>query len=61
MLERKTHIYLTNEEKRLLLHSLVNLKNDLIQQGRHTDCVDELIFKVASAKVKSVKVFFRQP
>ena len=45
MFEKKTRVNLTNEEKRLLLHSLVELKNDLIRQGRYTDCVDELIYK----------------
>ena len=39
MFEKKTRVNLTNEEKRLLLHSLVELKNDLIRQGRYTDCV----------------------
>ena len=53
--EKKTRVNLTNEEKRLLLHSLVELKNDLIRQGRYTDCVDELIYKIASAKVKKVR------
>lgn len=60
MREKKSHLYLTHEERSLLLHSLVNLKNDLIHQGRYTDCVDELIFKVASAKVQSVKIVLRQ-
>lgn len=34
MREKKTHLYLDSEERRLLLHSLVELKNQLIQQGR---------------------------
>lgn len=56
MREKKTHLYLDGEERRLLLHSLVELKNQLIQQGRYGDCVDELIFKVANAPVKRVKI-----
>ena len=56
MREKKTHLYLDSEERRLLLHSLVELKNKLIQQGRYTDCVDELIFKVANAPVKRMKI-----
>lgn len=44
------------EEKRLLLESLVELKNQLIRQGRYTDCIDELIFKVVDAPVKKVKI-----
>ena len=55
MFEKKTRVNLTNEEKRLLLHNLVELKNDLIRQGRYTDCVDELIYKIVSAKVKKVR------
>lgn len=34
MREKKTHLYLDGEERRLLLHSLVELKNQLIRQGR---------------------------
>ncbi len=52
MREKKAHLYLDSQERRLLLHSLVELKNQLIQQGRYTDCVDELIFKVTSAPLK---------
>lgn len=56
MREKTYHIYLDSHEKTTLLQSLVELKNQLIQQGRYTDCVDELIFKVIKAPVKKVKV-----
>ena len=49
MREKKTHLYFDSEERKILLHSLVELKNQLIQQGRYTDCVDELIVKVINA------------
>ncbi len=52
MFEKKTHVNLTNDEKRLLLHSLIELKNELIRQGIYTDCVDELIYRIVSAKVR---------
>ena len=32
------------------------LKNRLIQEGRYTGCVDELIFKVVNAPVKKMKI-----
>ena len=32
MREKKTHLYFDSEERKLLLHSLVELKNQLIQQ-----------------------------
>ncbi len=56
MREKKTYLYVDSREKSLLLHSLVELKNQLIQQGRYGDCVDELIFKVANAPIKKVKI-----
>ena len=56
MREKKTHLYLDSEERRLLLHSLVELKNQLIKQGRYTDPVDALIFRVLNAPVKRMKI-----
>ena len=56
MRDKTYHIYLDSHERKLLIHSLVELKNQLIQQGRYTDCVDELIFKVINAPTKRMKV-----
>lgn len=50
------HLYLDSHERKIAVHSLVELKNQLIKQGRYTDCVDELIFKMANAPVKKLKV-----
>lgn len=56
MREKKSHLYVDSEERKLLLHSLVGLKNQLIQQGRYTDCLDEIIFKVIHEPVKKLRV-----
>jgi len=56
MRDTKYHLYVDSQERTLLLHSLVELKNKLIQQGRYTDCVDELIFKVTNAPIKKLKI-----
>ena len=56
MRETKCHAYLDNQERTILLQSLAELKNQLIQQGRYTDPVDELIFKVVNAPVKRMKI-----
>ncbi|MBQ4522986.1 MAG: hypothetical protein IJA10_08535 [Lachnospiraceae bacterium] len=56
MREKINHLYVDSHERKIILHSLVELKNALIQQGRYTDCVDELIFKVANAPVKRMKI-----
>ena len=56
MRDKTYHIYLNSPERKLLIHSLVELKNQLIQQGRYTDCIDELIFKVINAPTKRMKI-----
>ena len=56
MRDKIYHAYLDSYERQIVIHSLVELKNKLIQQGRYTDCVDELIFKVANAPVKRMKI-----
>lgn len=49
MKKRRYYITLNAEETRLLLRSLIRMKNRLTAQGRYTDCVDELIAKIAPA------------
>jgi hypothetical protein len=56
MREKLNHLYVDSRERTILLQSLVELKNQLIQQGGYGDCVDELIFKVANAPVKKMKI-----
>lgn len=56
MREQKFHLYMDNDERRLLLNSLVESKNQLIQQGRYTDYVDELIIRLVDASIKKVKI-----
>ena len=56
MRDTKYHLYVDSQERTLLLHSLVELRTQLIQQGRYTDCVDELIFKVTNAPIKKLKI-----
>jgi hypothetical protein len=56
MRETKYHTYLDSRERTIILHSLVELKNQLMKQGRYTDCIDELICKVTNAPVKRMKI-----
>ena len=59
MRETKYHAYLDSEERTILLHSLVELKNQLIQQGRYTDCVDELIVKLFGRRIHHFTLHFQ--
>ena len=56
MRDKTYHAYLDSHERQIVIHSLVALKNQLIQQGRYTDCVDELIFKVINTPTKRMKI-----
>ncbi len=55
-MRNKYHIYLTYEELRMLLNNLNDFRNKLIAEGKYTDLLDEVIIKVADAKLKRVKV-----
>ena len=54
--EQKYHLYLSDDEYRQTIQSLVRLKNNLIAQGRYTDGVDDVLCKVLSAKKRKLKI-----
>lgn len=56
MKNTKYHIYINSEERCLLISSLNDLRNRLIAEGKSTDLVDEVLVKVANAKIKKIKV-----
>ena len=52
MREQKYHVYLTADEQSRDIQSLIRLKNELIEQGKYTDAVDDVLCKVLLAKKK---------
>ncbi|HCQ6306252.1 TPA: hypothetical protein OL514_003978 [Clostridioides difficile] len=56
MREEKFHIYLNDDEYSRLIQSLICLKNSLTAQGRFTDAVDDILYKVLSAKRRKFKI-----
>lgn len=52
----KYHIYLSTKERNEIVAFLINLKNKLIEQGRYTDAVDDVLCKVLSAKKRNLKI-----
>ena len=56
MKDPKYHIYLTNEERSEVLKSLIDLKNEMIVQGKYTDVLDEIIVKLYKSRKKNKKV-----
>lgn len=61
MKDTKFHVYLNSEERRLLISSLNDLRNKLIDEGRYTDLVDEVLIKSTNAKIKKIKVVSKCP
>ena len=57
--EQKYHLYLSDDEYRQTIQSLVRLKNNLIAQGRYTDGVDDVLCKVLSAKIRKLKIKYK--
>ena len=55
-MRNKYHIYLTYDERRMLLNILNDFRNKLIGEGKYTDLLDEVIIKAVNAKLKRVKV-----
>ena len=51
-----TDIYLTPDERRTVINSLIDLRNDLISRGKYTDIIDELLIKLTKARTKRIKV-----
>ncbi|MEY8392592.1 hypothetical protein D3Z36_16780 [Lachnospiraceae bacterium] len=56
MRNQKYYIVVDEYERRFIINSLNNLRNKLIAEGRYTDAVDEILFKVANAKQKKFKI-----
>ena len=59
MKTQKYHVYLTNEERSEILKSLIDLKNAMMEQGRYTDLLDEVIVKLSYARKKNIKVIYK--
>lgn len=56
MRNQKYHLFLTPDERRTVINSLIDLRNNLISQGRYTDLVDELLIRISKTKAKTIKV-----
>lgn len=56
MKEEKYHLYLDDNEYSKVIQSLVCLRNSLIEQGRYTDAVDDVIIKFSKARKRRITV-----
>ncbi len=54
------HLALDDNQRSMIIHSLNNLRNRLIEQGKYTDTVDHILVKVISAKKKKFKIVYTE-
>ena len=58
-MEKKCYITLGDSEWKIVINALNDLRNSLIQQGRYTDAVDDIMIKVINTKLKRKLLFWR--
>ncbi len=58
--EKLYHLALDDYEHGIVIRSLNDEKTDLMQQGKSTDAVDDLLIKVGNAPQKKFKVVERK-
>ncbi len=58
-MEKKRYITLDDSEWKIVINALNDLRNSLIQQGRYTDAVDDIMIKVINVKPKRKPLFWR--
>ena len=60
MMKQKYYLVLNDQEHRLMIESLHQLRNKLIADGKYTDAVDEVLLKIIDAKQKKFKVIYKE-
>ena len=59
-MKQKYYLALSNQEHRLIIESLNQLRNKLIADGKYTDAADDVLLKIIGAKRKKFKVIYRE-
>lgn len=54
------YLVLDDAERALVIRSLNNLRNRLINQNKYTDGVDDVLIKIICVKKKNFKIFYAE-
>ena len=60
MMKQKYYLVLNDQERRLVIESLNQLRNKLIAGGKYTDAVDKVLIKIIGAKQKNFKLIVKE-
>ena len=59
-MKQKYYLALSNQEHRLIIESLNQLRNKLIAGGKYTDAADDVLLKIIGVNRKKFKVIYRE-
>ena len=59
-MKQKYYVLLNDQERRLVIESLNQLRKKLIAGGKYTDAVDKVLIKIIGAKQKNFKLIFKE-
>ena len=59
-MKQKYYLVLNDQEHRLIIESMNQLRNKLIADGKYTDAIDDVLLKIIGAKRKKFKVIYKE-
>ena len=60
MKEKKYYITLDDFERRVVVNCMNEMRNSLIEAGKCTDILDEVMLKIIRSKQKKLKVIYQE-
>ena len=60
MQNKKYYIALDDFERRIVVNCMNEMRNSLIENGKCTDALDEVLFKVIRSKQKKFKAVYQE-
>lgn len=60
VMKNSYYIAIDDKERGRIIQSLNNLRNNLINQGKYTDGVDDVLVKITSAKKRNFKIIYTE-
>ena len=60
MKEKRYHLAMDDSERSIMIHALNDYRNDLLEENRAPDAVEDLILKAANAPDRKVRIVERK-
>ena len=60
MKDKKYYIALDDFERRVVVNCMNEMRNSLIEDGKCTDVLDEVLLKIIRSKQKKLKVIYQE-